>query len=589
VTIRVVATSLAAVFVFLVVPQASSSQAAAPAVTTIAGSAALGIKDGPALEAQFLVPSGLARAADGSVYVSDPAAQRIRQLLPDGTVRTVAGSGALGPLHLSVAGGHRDGPAADAAFDGPAGIALGPDGALYIADSFNACIRKLQNGVVSTVVGKPGESRASDGTATTGRLLLPLSLSFDKSGTLWIADYGAGLRTFANGELRTIKLKSYGDLQITSVSAEPEEDGAVIAATSQLVYIYNRRTHTDTYVGVLVDGEDGPIGRPSQVLAIGDGQAVFTDARNNNLRYMRLPRAGFDTTFYTRTIAGGELEKGIFNAGFADGPAGSARFASPRGLALAGTSVIVADAGNHRLRNVVLPAFRRSEAGLSPAYQYDQAHFEIVYISASNAFWDTSGDDSICAHVERTIDASHRTARPARCHTVRIDAAQLPQLESYITTALTFHHVDALVIGASPSAAAQYRAAAGGASGAPALHASLAGLLQAIKPTGARLVVMWLSDNYYYSDDENLMSHDTAIRSFADGTAHTVAGFAPLFASLRDLPIAQYDTFKDFLDYERQPDHLPLFVNPGTHLNPRGNQFLGEHLAAYLLGSGIVK
>jgi NHL repeat-containing protein len=584
-----VAACIAALAAFLLVPCAGGSQGTPTAVTTVAGSASLGTKDGPALKAQFLVPSGLARAGDGTLYVSDPAAQRIRQMLPGGTVRTVAGSGALGPLRLSVSGGYRDGPALRAAFNQPAGLALGPDGALYIADSFNACIRKLQHGVISTVVGKPGESRASDGTATTGRLLLPLSLSFDRSGTLWIADYGAGLRTFAHGELRTIKMKSYGDLQVTSVSAEPEDGGVVIAATSQLVYIYNRRTRTDTYVGTLVDGEDGPVGRPSQVLAIGDDQALFTDARNNNIRYLRLPRAGFDTSFYTRTIAGGDREKGILNAGFADGPAGSARFASPRGLALAGDSVIVADAGNHRLRRVVLPAFRRPEAGLSEAYHYDEKHFEVVYISASNSFWDTIGDDSICAHLERTLDASHRVSKPARCHTVRIDAGQLPQLESYIKTALAFHHIDALVIGANPFAAAQYPARGGSAAGAPALHAAMADLLKAIKPTGARLVLMWLDDNLFFSDDENLIGHETSVPFFADGTVRTVARFAGLFASLRDLPVLQYDTYKDFLAYERRPDHAPLFVNPGTHLNPRGNQFLGERLAAYLLDSKLAK
>ena len=124
---------------------------------------------------------------------------------------------------------------------------VAPDGALYIADSYNACIRKVQNGTVSTVAGKCGDSRAVDGDAATGRLLLPLSLSFDKSGTLWIADYGAGLRSLAQGQLTTIKLKSYGDLQITSVSAQPEADGAVIAATQQLFFLYDRATKTDTY------------------------------------------------------------------------------------------------------------------------------------------------------------------------------------------------------------------------------------------------------------------------------------------------------------------------------------------------------
>ena len=580
---------IAATVASVAIPLPAGAQAVSGSVTTIAGSASLGMKDGPALEAQFIIPSGLARAANGTLYVSDPAAQRIRQMLPDGNVRTIAGSGALGALGLSVAGGYRDGPATEALFNHPAGMAVGPDGAIYIADSYNACIRKLQNGVVSTLVGKPGESRGVDGDAATGRLNLPLSLSFDKAGTLWIADYGVGLRYLSQGQLHTIALKSYGDLQITSVSAEPEADGVVLAATQQLFFVYDRATKTDSYFGTLIDGEDGPLGRPSQVLAIGNGQALFTDSRNNNIRYLRLPRAGFDTSVYTRTIAGGELEKGIFNAGFADGSSAAARFYSPRGLALAGDSVIIADAGNHRLRRVTLPHFRRSEAGLSENDRYDAAHFEVVYISASNAFWDTIGEDSICATFERAIDASHRASRPARCHTIRLDAAQLPQIESYIKTALLFRHVDAIVIGASPFGATKYPATGTNASGVPALHAALTDLVKQLKPTGARLVIMWLNDNFLVSDDESLIMHETVIKAFADETVPSIAAFPALFASLRDLPIVQYDTYKDFIDYEKRPDHLPLYVNPGTHLNPRGNAFLGERLAAFFVDSGLLK
>ena len=580
---------LAAVAASLATPVRVDAQSVAAAVTTIAGSAAQGIKDGPALDAQFLVPSGLARTANGALYVSDPAAQRIRQLLPDGTVRTVAGSGALGALGRSVAGGYRDGPALEAAFNHPAGMAVGPDGALYIADSYNACVRKLQNGTVSTVIGKPGESRAVDGDSGVARLVLPLSLSFDKSGTLWIADYGVGMRYLANGQLGSIKTKSYGDVQVTSVSVEPEADGVVVAATPQLVYVYDRTTKTDTSFGTLNDAEDGPFGRPSQVLAIGNGQVLFTDAANNNVRYMRLPRAGFDTSFYSRTIAGGVLEKGILNAGFADGPGTAARFYSPRGLALAGDSVIVADAGNHRLRRIALPRFRRSEAGPSENEHYDAAHFEVVYISGSNAFWDTTGDDSICASLERAVDASHRVARPARCHTIRIDAAQLQQLESYIKTALVFRHIDVLVIGANPGAMRRYPASGGNAEGTPALRAALTDLAGRLRPTGARLVMMWLNDNFMVSNDENLITHETGLRVFADQAIATVARFPALFASLADLPLVQFDTYQDFLDYEQRPDHLPLYVNPGTHLNPRGNAFLGERLAAFLLSAGLVK
>lgn len=571
----------------LAVPAGVRSQSAAPAVTTIAGSAARGMKDGPALDAQFLVPVGLARAKNGTLYISDAASQRIREMLPDGTVRTVAGSGAAGPLGLSVAGGYKDGPALEAAFEHPAGLAVGPDGALYIADSRNACIRKLQNGVVSTVVGKPGDNPAVDGDAATARLRLPLSISFDKTGTLWIADYGVGIRYWEKGELKTIKTKSYGDVGVTSVSAEPEDDGQVIAVTRQLVYLYDRKTRTDTYYGYLNDAEDTSFGRPDQVLAIGNGQAVFTDAKNNNVRYMRLPRVGFDTTFFARTIAGGELERGYLNAGFSDGSPESARFYSPGGLALAGGSVIVADSGNHRLRRVALPNFRRTEAGVSESYRYDPSHFEVVYVSASNAFWDSMGDDSICASVERTIDASRKTSKPARCHTVRLDAVQLPDLDSYIRTALLFRKFDVLVIGNDPTRI--YPAFGSNAAGTPSLHAALAKLATDLKPTGARLVVMWLTDHYFFSNDENLVSHETDIRWFTDEYAKFVPSFSAVYAAMTDLPLSQYDAYKDFFTYEQQADHVPLYQNPGTHLNARGNKFLGEHLGKYLIDAGLVK
>ncbi len=101
--------------------------------------------------------------------------------------------------------------------------------------------------------------------------------------------------------------------------------------------------------------------------------------------------------------------------------------------------------------------------------------------------------------------------------------------------------------------------------------------------------MMWLNDNFFVSDDESLIAHETALRVFADQTTGTVARFGPLFASLEDLPLVQYDTYKDFLDYEKRPDHLPLYVNPGTHMNSRGNTFLGERLAAFLLTAGLVK
>ena len=131
---------------------------AASEVRTIAGSGAAGITDGPAHKATFLFPYGVAVAANGSIYISDRAAQRIRMLTPSGEVRTIAGSGSIASPGLIVPPGYRDGPALQAQFAGPEGLAIGSDGALYIADTHNYCIRKLWHDEVTTAAGKASQA-----------------------------------------------------------------------------------------------------------------------------------------------------------------------------------------------------------------------------------------------------------------------------------------------------------------------------------------------------------------------------------------------------------------------------------------------
>ena len=122
-------------------------------VETLAGSGLAGLLDGPAATAEFLEPAGGALGASGELYVADAAAQRIRRI--DATVRvsTVAGSGAVDASALFVPGGYRDGPAAQAQFDHPSGVALAADGSLLVADRLNHCVRRIANGVVTTYAG----------------------------------------------------------------------------------------------------------------------------------------------------------------------------------------------------------------------------------------------------------------------------------------------------------------------------------------------------------------------------------------------------------------------------------------------------
>lgn len=103
-------------------------------VTTFAGSGVKGFADGVGVSAHFNSPSGLAVDSTGTVYVADSFNHRIRKILPDGTVSTLAGSGSHG---------FSNGVGIDARFKFPKGVAVDSTGVVYVADSYNNRIRKI--------------------------------------------------------------------------------------------------------------------------------------------------------------------------------------------------------------------------------------------------------------------------------------------------------------------------------------------------------------------------------------------------------------------------------------------------------------
>ena len=181
---------------------------AAGMITTIAGSGKRGFAGdgGPALKAEFALPVGqrghpaghIARMDDGTLFLADTENNRIRRIGPDGIVSTVAGNGNYG--------WNNDGnQALQAQLAYPVDVAIGPDQALYIADTENNCVRRVQGGTITTVagvcggcgsaLGDPCRCPATDaacigegGPATTARLKRPTGIAFDAQGNLYIAD-----------------------------------------------------------------------------------------------------------------------------------------------------------------------------------------------------------------------------------------------------------------------------------------------------------------------------------------------------------------------------------------------------------------
>ncbi len=155
-------------------------------ITTIAGSTLGFSGDGAsALSCQLSLPTALALDSSGNLYIADTGNHRIRKLnLTTSLITTIAGNGSQG-----YSGDH--GPATSAAIDSPTGIALDASSNLYLADTHNHRVREINanTGVITTIAGTGSPGYSGDTTAaTSANLALPHGLTSDSAGNLYLAD-----------------------------------------------------------------------------------------------------------------------------------------------------------------------------------------------------------------------------------------------------------------------------------------------------------------------------------------------------------------------------------------------------------------
>lgn len=268
-------------------------------VTTLAGGDGNGFDDGPATAARFDAPAGLAVDLSGAVYVADRDNHRIRRIAPDGTVSTLAGTGEAG---------FGNGPTRAARFNSPAGVAVDGAGAVYVADSLNHCIRRISTtNEVTTFAGGCGEESGDfvDGPATVARFSFPLGIAVDRAGTVYVADtYNARVRRItATGEVTTLAGSGLdGSIDGPAGIAQFSDPLAIAIAPDGAVIVVDKGNRirlitpdgaVATLAGTSEPGfADGPgdqarFNAPSGVAVDAAGIVYVADAGNHRIRAIR--------------------------------------------------------------------------------------------------------------------------------------------------------------------------------------------------------------------------------------------------------------------------------------------------------------
>jgi len=328
------------------------------AVTTLAGLAGnLGSTDGTNSGARFSYPCAVAVDASGNVYVADAGNNTIRQVTPAGVVTTLAGSAGTK--------GWTNGTGSGALFYEPLGVAVDANLNVYVADTYNATIRKVTTpgAVVTTLAGAAAGPGSNDGAGSAAHFNYPCGVAVDSAGTLYVSDLAnntirqitpAGVVTTLAGSASS----GTGTNDGTGSAASFANPAGLAVDTNGNVYVadYENDTIRKIAPGGVVTTLAGSPGMGGSTNGTGSAAqflkplGVAVDAAGN------VYVADTDNSLIRKITPGGTVSTlaGVAGtAGSKDGPAATALFNYPQGVAVDGSNnVYVADTGNSTIRKI---------------------------------------------------------------------------------------------------------------------------------------------------------------------------------------------------------------------------------------------
>jgi sugar lactone lactonase YvrE len=330
-----------------------------PAVRTVAGTGTAGFSGngGSALSAQLSNPSGIAVAADGTVYIADTGNDAIRKVGSDGTIASITAT-------------------ADTGLSQPRGLALSIDGEyLYVADAGHHKVRRitLANNTMITVAGTGTAGYVGNsGAATAAQLTAPWAVAVDSTGRLFIADStnsfvrmvdAAGIITRLAGTPAVPGSTGDGSAATTALLKRPVALAVRRGYSMPKLFVADGGNYRVRFVddlnisrfagadttgalhGDLGQAADAGLGRPTGVFCDVNGNVYISDSGSGRIRRVD------GTTGVITTFAGG----GTLSAATTPGVAAlSARLNSLGALAVSGDEVYFCEPANHRVSKVYL-------------------------------------------------------------------------------------------------------------------------------------------------------------------------------------------------------------------------------------------